>query len=325
MAVEYGFALSSEEHGPSALLRAARRAEEVGFDFCSISDHYHPWIEAQGHSPFVWAVLGAIASNTTDIEIGVGVACPTIRIHPAIIAQAAATTSLLAEGRFFLGVGSGEALNEHILGGPWPAPEVRQAMLEEAVEVMRALWTGETVDHRGPHYCVENARLFDPPEALLPVIVSAYGSKAVEVAARIGDGLWTSGPTSRLIDAYLACGGTGFRFGQIHVCYGPDAEACRKVVHDQWPNAAIPGQLPQELPTWSHFEQVAELLDVETASEGISCGPDVEAILEDVQAHLDAGYDRLYFHQVGPDQAAFLDLWERELGDQVRALGNGDR
>ena len=156
----YGYTLSSEEHPPTTLVTNARRAEELGFDFLSISDHFHPWVSAQGHSPFVWSVLGGVAASTERIRVGVGVTCPTIRIHPAIIAHATATTSLLFQGRFFFGVGSGEALNEHILAHRWPPVPVRLMMLEEAVEVIRRLWTGETVDHRGDFYEVENAKLF---------------------------------------------------------------------------------------------------------------------------------------------------------------------
>ena len=174
----YGYTLSSEEHAPSTLVDLARRAEAVGFDFLTVSDHYHPWVQAQGHSPFVWSLLGAVSAVTDRVRVGVGVTCPTMRIHPAIVAQAAATSSLLLEGRFFLGVGTGEALNEHIIGRHWPVPEVRRTMLAEAIDVMRRLWTGETVDHHGEHYIVENARLFDPPEEQIPVVVSAFGTDA---------------------------------------------------------------------------------------------------------------------------------------------------
>ena len=179
----FGYTLSSEEHGPRDLVRQARRAEEVGFDFLSISDHFHPWVSAQGHSPFVWSVLGAIAQATDRVPVGVGVTCPIQRMHPAVLAQAAATTSLLFEGRFFFGVGTGEALNEHVLGHRWPPAETRRLMLAEAVHVIRQLWTGETIDHHGDFYEVENARLFDPPDQDPPLIVSGFGPNAVELAA----------------------------------------------------------------------------------------------------------------------------------------------
>ena len=217
MTTRFGYTLSSEEQPPSALVDLAARAENAGFDFCSISDHFHPWVQAQGHSPFVWTVLGGIAERTEAIDVVVGVTCPTVRIHPGIIAHAAATTSLLFDGRFSLGVGSGEALNEHIFGDRWPTPEVRLRMLEEAVDVMRRLWTGETVDHRGEVYTVENARLFDVPTEPVPVIVSGFGEAAAELAGRIGDGYFGHGTDASLVETFRSAGGTGPRYAQINV------------------------------------------------------------------------------------------------------------
>jgi G6PDH family F420-dependent oxidoreductase len=309
----FGYTLSSEEHAPRDLVDNARRAEEAGFDFVSISDHFHPWVEAQGHSPFVWSVLGAIAASTERIDVGVGVSCPTTRIHPAIIAQAAATTSLLLRDRFFLGVGTGEALNEHVLGDRWPRPEVRRAMLREAVEVIRLLWSGETIDHQGAHYEVENARLFDPPEQAPPIIVSGFGDAAIELAAEIGDGYWGHRPERETIDAYVSAGGTGPRYAQLNLCWAEDEATARETAHRVWPNAAIPGQLSQDLPTWTHFEQAAELVSADAATSSVPCGPDVEPLLESVRTYRDAGYDHLYFHQIGPDQRGFLDFWTRTL------------
>ena len=309
----YGYTLSSEEHPPSDLVANARRAEAAGFDFVSISDHFHPWVEAQGHSPFVWSVLGAIAASTERIDVGVGVTCPTTRIHPAIVAHAAATTALLLPDRFFLGVGTGEALNEHVLGHRWPRPEVRRAMLREAVEVMRALWTGETIDHHGTFYEVENARLFDPPEAVPPVIVSGFGEAAIELAADIGDGYWGHSPDPDLVKAFDAAGGTGPRYAQLNVCWAEDAEEARRTVHRVWPNAGIPGQLAQDLPTWTHFGEAAQLVTEADATASVPCGPEEEPVLESVRSFLDAGYDHLYFHQIGPDQGGFLAFWERTL------------
>ena len=206
---EFGYTLSSEEHAPSDLVRNAVRAEAAGFDFASISDHYHPWVSAQGHSPFVWSVLGGIAASTERLPVGVGVTCPIVRIHPAVIAQAAATTSLLFDGRFFLGLGTGEALNEHVVGTRWPPIAVRREMLEEAVGVMRALFTGETVEHRGEYYEVDNARLFDPPAAEIPLVVSGFGPEAAALAGRIGDGFWGNAPDRELLAAFEARGRIG--------------------------------------------------------------------------------------------------------------------
>jgi G6PDH family F420-dependent oxidoreductase len=318
---EFGYTLSSEEHGPGELVRAAIRAEEAGFDFASISDHYHPWVTTQGHSPFVWSVLGAVAASTSRLRVGVGVTCPTVRIHPAIIAQATATTSLLFEGRFFWGAGTGEALNEHILGHRWPTPEVRRAMLEEALGLIRRLWSGETVDHRGKFYEVENAKLFDPPAQPIPVVVSGFGAAAAELAGRIGDGYWGNSPEADLLERYRAAGGSGPRYAQLNVCWGEDEQQARKTVHEVWPNGGIKGQLSQDLPTWSHFEEAAGMVSEEEATTSVPCGPDiVDQVLDSVRTYLDAGYDHLYFHQIGRDQAGFFRFWEHELRPALQQL-----
>ncbi len=321
--MRWGYTLSSEEWGPRQLMQAASEAEGAGFDFCSISDHFHPWVEAQGHSPFVWSVLGAVAASTERIEVLTGVTCPTIRLHPVVVAHAAATTSLLFGDRFSLGLGSGEALNEHILGHRWPTPEVRLAMLAEAVQVIREMWTGNTVDWKGEFFKVENARLFDPPEQAVPVILSGFGPSSAELAAKAGDGLFSHGPSAELIDTYRSAGGTGPRYAQINVCYGRDEETCAKTVQQVWPNGAMPGQLAQDLPTWTHFEQVAQLVTVQDASDGIPCGPDVDAIVDLAGRYVDAGYDHLYFHQIGPDQHSFIELWRSTLEGQLRTEPEG--
>lgn len=319
----FGYTLSSEEHPPSDLVRNARRAEEVGFDFVSISDHYHPWVSAQGHSPFVWSVLGAIAASTDRLEVGVGVTCPIVRIPPAILAHATATTALLFEGRFFFGVGTGEALNEHVLGDRWPPPAVRRAMLEESIEIIRTLWTGETVEHRGDFYEVENAKLFDPPDEAPPIIVSGFGPEAIELAARIGDGYWGHSPEPETVERYRDNGGTGPRYSQLNICWAEDAAEARSTVHEIWPNAGITGQLSQDLPTWTHFEEAAEMVSEADAVESVPCGPDVEPIVESVTAYLDAGYDHLYFHQIGPDQEGFFRFWTDSLQPALGELADG--
>ena len=206
--MQIGCFLSCEEFGPRDLVEQAKRAEQAGFHALWISDHYHPWNDAQGHSAFVWSVIGAIA-EATDLPVTTGVTCPTVRIHPAIIAQAAATSAVMLEGRFNLGVGSGEALNEHILGDHWPEADVRLEMLREAVEVMRTLWEGGQQSHYGHHYAVENARIYDLPETPPPVIVSGFGPKAVRLAAEIGDGFATTSPDKESIDLYRSEGGKG--------------------------------------------------------------------------------------------------------------------
>lgn len=318
--IRYGYTLSSEEHTPRDLVANAQRAEAAGFDFVSISEHYHPWVSEQGHSPFVWSVLGAISHSTERVRVGVGVTCPIVRLHPAIVAQATATTSLLLGDRFVFGVGTGEALNEHILGHRWPRPEVRLAMLEEAVDVIRRLWSGETVDHHGSFYEVENARLFDPPESEIPIVVSGFGPKAVELAARIGDGYWGHSPDADVIERYTEAGGAGPRFAQLNLCWDRDAAEARRTAHRIWPNAGIQGQLSQDLPTWTHFESAAATVREEDAVASVPCGPEVEPVLASVRTFLDAGFDHLYFHQIGPDQAGFFAFWEHELQPALRDL-----
>ena len=310
--VAFGISLSSEELDPSTMVATARSAEERGIDRVWLSDHFHPWVGEQGESPFVWSVIGGIAA-TTDMRIGTGVTCPTIRIHPAIVAHAAATSQVMADGRFFLGVGSGEALNEHILGDPWPEAAVRLDMLEEAVEVMRKLWTGEEISHRGEHYTVSNARLYTCPEEPPPVYVSAFGPVATKLAAEIGDGFVNVAPDASIVEGYRDAGGSGPILGSTKVCVHADEDEAKALVHRLWPNKALPGELAQVLPNPSHFEQAAELVTVEAATEGVVCGMDAQAHVDNLRQYIDAGYDEIYVQQVGPDQETFLDFYTEEV------------
>jgi coenzyme F420-dependent glucose-6-phosphate dehydrogenase len=319
----FGYTLSSEEHSPLDLVRNAGLAERAGFEFLSISDHFHPWIDRQGHSPFVWSVIGGVATTTSTIRLGTGVTCPTIRTHPAIIAQAAATAACMMPGRFFFGVGSGEKLNEHITGARWPEVEVRLEMLEEAVEVMRKLWAGGVQSHHGRHYTVENARIYDLPDDPIEVIVSASGPKACEVAGRIGDGLWGMGPDKELVGQFDKAAGKGKpKYAQITLSWAKDEATARRTAFEWWPTSAIRGEAAQELPSPAHFEQLAEMVTEDQVAEQVPCGPDAEPIVASVREYLDAGFDHLYFHQIGPDQAGFLRFAERELlpklGDVVK-------
>ena len=308
-----GIALSSEEHAPEALVEQAVAAERAGFEFAVISDHFHPWIERHPHSPFVWSVLGAIAQATDGIELGTGVTCPTMRIHPAIIAQAAATTARLASGRFFLGVGTGENLNEHILGDAWPEWEVRAEMLEEAIEVIRDLWRGETTSFRGSYYIVQNAKLFTLPDELPPIHVAAGGPDMARLAGRIGDGVIGTGPEPDLIAAFEEGGGDGPRYGQVTVCWGSSEAEARATAHAWWPTAALHGEVIQELPNPAQFTDLVSMVSEDQVAEAITCGPDAGVHLEKIRAYIDAGYDHVYLHQVGPDQAGFLDFARAEL------------
>jgi G6PDH family F420-dependent oxidoreductase len=301
-----GCFLSSEEHGPRDLVEQAKQAEAAGFHGLWISDHYHPWNDAQGHSPLVWSVIGAIA-EATDLPLTTAVTCPTVRIHPAIIAQAAATSTIMLEGRFNLGVGTGEALNEHILGDRWPEIGVRLEMLEEAVDVIRTLWQGGTRDHRGRHYEVQNARVYDLPDTPPPILVSGLGTKSTRVAARIGDGYITTKPAKQLIELYRSEGGKGPIQAGAKVCFGPDEAEARRTAHRLWPNTALSGELAQVLPTPAHFEQACEPVTEDMISFPV--GPDIDMHVAALQEYADAGVDELFVQQVGPNQDAFFKDW----------------
>ncbi|MFL5771345.1 MAG: TIGR03557 family F420-dependent LLM class oxidoreductase [Chloroflexota bacterium] len=327
--VSLGYSLSSEEHPPLDLVRNAQRAEALGFEYASISDHFHPWIDAQGHSPFVWSVLGAIAQGTSRLRVVTGVTCPTFRIHPAIVAQAAATVAAMMPGRFQLGVGSGEALNEHITGMRWPPYEKRAAMLEEAVAIIRELWAGDVVNHDGEHFTVENARIYTLPDEPPPVYVAAAGPEAAELAGRVGDGLICSSEDAEVVRRFDATpksgGGTGRggarpHYLQVSVCWAKDEAEARRIAHRQWPIAGLRGEMSQILPTPTHFEQAAKMVSEEDISKGIVCGPDPDKHLEAIQSGIDAGYDHIHIGQVGPDQEGFFRFYEREVLPKLRGL-----
>ena len=309
-----GYKLSSEEHPPSDLVRYARRAEEAGFSFGLISDHFHPWVDRQGHSPFVWSVIGGIATATERFRLGTGVTCPTIRIHPAIIAQAAATSEAMMPGRFFLGVGSGENLNEHILGDRWPEVDVRLEMLDEAIEVIRLLFEGGQKSHHGKHYTIENARLYTLPDEPPPIYVAASGSKAATLAGRLGDGLVSVAPSAEIVEEFESSGGRAKpKYAEVVVSWGRDRAKAEEVAYEWWPNAGLKGQLNQELPVPAHFQEAAEMVTKEDIAGAVVCGSDVDEHIENLQEYADAGYDHLCVHQIGPDQAGFLDFYRDQV------------
>jgi len=309
-----GYTLSSEEFDAPSLVAQAERAERAGFAFASISDHFHPWVDEQGQSPFVWGTLGAISERTERIELITGVTCPTTRIHPAIVAQAGATAAQLLPGRFSLGVGTGENLNEHVLGDRWPGVVERQDRLEEAIEVIRKLWQGELTSHRGEHFTVENARIYSLPAELPPLLVAVAGESSVELAARAGDGIVGTTPVAESVEQFRSEGGEGKpTYGQLHVCWAEDEEAAKRLALKQWPNSGLSGNFFLELPLPAHFEEAAEALDEDDVAESIVCGPDPERHRTAIQEYVDAGYDHVYIHQVGPEQEGFLDFYEREV------------
>ena len=320
--MKIGCFLSCEESGPRELVEQAKRAEAAGFHALWISDHYHPWNDEQGHSPFVWSVIGAIA-EATSLRVTTAVTCPTVRIHPAVIAQAAATSAVMLGGGFQLGVGTGEALNEHILGDRWPEARVRREMLEEAVEVIRMLWHGGQRSHHGRHYTVENARLYDLPDEPPPILVSGFGDEAVRLAARIGDGFVTTAPDEQAIGLYRSEGGRGPIQAGTKVCFMADEEEARRTVHTLWPNEGLPGELSQVLPTPAHFEQACELVTPDHLKTPV--GPDIRRHIEALQQYADAGVDELFVQQIGPDQDAFFGEWAEEVLPTFARAGSGVR
>jgi coenzyme F420-dependent glucose-6-phosphate dehydrogenase len=323
--VKLGYKLTSEEFSAKDLVRFARAAEEHGFSFASISDHFHPWTSAQGQSPFVWAALGAIAQVTNKMKIGTGVTCPTFRIHPAVVAQAAATVATMLPGRFFLGVGTGENLNEHILGQGWPEIEVRQERLAEAIEIIRMLWKGGQHSHRGKYFTVENARIYSLPEKAPSIMVAAAGAKSVEIAAKWGDGLVATEANAEIVKKFRE--GAGHEkpcFGEVHVCFGRDEHKAEKLAHQIWPVAGLAGQLFQELPVPSLFEKAANLVSLEKIAELIPCGPDPEKHWNAIREYIAAGFDHIFIHQIGPDQEQFMDFYAKEIFPRI-AKETGER
>jgi G6PDH family F420-dependent oxidoreductase len=317
--VKVGFFLSCEEYGPKELVEQARMAEEAGFEALWISDHYHPWTDAQGQSPFVWNVIGALSEATSRAKVVTAVTCPTMRIHPAIIAQAAATSAAMLPGRFEFGVGTGEALNEHVLGDRWPPTDVRLEMLEEAVEVMRLLWEGGFKHHHGKHYTVENARIYTLPDEPPPVLVSGFGPKATRLAAKIGDGYMNVVPDAELLDLFRSSGGGSKpAHGSYKVCYGDDAAERRATAHRKWPNDGMPGELAQELASPRHFEQAAQFVTEEMISQAIPCGPDLEPHKEMIRQYQQAGYDEVYVSQIGGNHEAFFEAYRKEVLPEFR-------
>ena len=321
MQVEIGYTLSSEERQPDELVRLARMAEDSGFGYALISDHYHPWTDRQGSSPFVWAVLGGIAATTRTLRVGTGVTCPIMRLHPAIIAQASATIGCLMPGRFFLGVGSGESLNEHVVGQTWPPPDMRQDMLEEAVAVLRLLHRGGEQSHYGKFFQVHDARVYNIPDEPLPIYIAAAGQQAARLAARLGDGLICSAPSAESVAAFEAGGGAGKpRYGQLTVCWARSEDEAVRTAHEYWPISGLEGQFKNELPRPLYLEQASKPVTPEMVKREIVCGPDPQAHVDGLANVVKAGFDHVYVHQVGPDQEGFMRFYQREILPRAASL-----
>jgi G6PDH family F420-dependent oxidoreductase len=311
--MRFGYKLSSEEHGPRALVANACRAEDSGFDFVALSDHFHPWLEEQGHSPFAWSVLGAIANATEHVGIITAVTCPIVRYHPAVIAQAAATVALLSGGRFSLGVGSGEALNERVVGLGWPHVSDRQDMLREAIEIMRDLWTGNELNFRGEHFAVEGARLFDVPEEPPPIVVAAGGPLAAGIAAECGDALIATEPDAALVEAYRTGGGDGPRYAELSCCWAAGAKEAQRTIHEYARWAGLGWNVLPELASPEAFRDASRYVSVDEAAAAVPHGPASEPYVQAVRKFAEAGFDALILTQVGPDQQGFFEFWRNEL------------
>jgi G6PDH family F420-dependent oxidoreductase len=312
-----GYFLSSEEYTPAELIEQAKGAERAGFSALWISDHYHPWVDAQGQSPFVWSTIGAL-SQACSLPITTAVTCPTVRIHPAVIAQAAATSAVLTGAKFRLGIGTGEALNEHIFGDAWPEADVRLEMLEEAVEIMRGLWQGGNYSYRGKHYTVENARIYTLPETPVEILVSGFGPKAVDVAARIGDGYITTSPDPDLLQRFRDGSGGKPAQGGSKVAWAPTAEEGWQHAHRLWANAGVPGELAQVLPSPRHFEQVSALVTEESTRDTVPAGPDPEVHVAALREYEDAGFEEAYVSNMGPHWRDMIEAYGREVLPRFR-------
>jgi G6PDH family F420-dependent oxidoreductase len=322
----FGYTLMTEQSGPKDLVRWAVQAEAAGFDFEVSSDHYSPWLTEQGHAPYAWSVLGAVAQATERVELMTYVTCPTMRYHPAVIAQKAATMQLLADGRFTLGVGSGESLNEHVVGEGWPGVVTRQEMLVEAIEIIRKLHSGELVTHHGEYFDVDSARVWDLPDILVPVAVAVSGDMSIERLAPLADHMIAVQPDAELVDTWNRTEGaerigTGARaIGQIPICWDPDEDAAVARAHEQFRWFGGGWSVNSDLPTPAGFAGATQFVRPEDVADSIACGPDLDRIVEAVSAYWEAGFTDIALVQVGGDaQERFLDEAAGPLLEKLRA------
>jgi G6PDH family F420-dependent oxidoreductase len=315
----FGYTLMCEQTGPTQLVDDAVRAERAGFDFAVVSDHYYPWLKEQGHSPYAWSVLGAAAYATSRIGLMSFVTCPIRRYHPAVVAQRAATIGVMSEGRSTLGVGAGENLNEHVVGG-WPHVAQRHDMLVEALDIIRPLLAGDTVHHGGEYFEVPEARLWDRPDEGVPIGIAVSGPSSCELAGEYGDALIATEPKPELFEMFDDAGGAGKpRYGQIPICYGPDEGQCRKIAYEQFRWFGLGWPVNSELPNPTSFERASAAVTEDSVARSISCGPDLDAHVRAIRTFADTGYTHIAIVQIGAEQqAGFLDFAERELLPTLR-------
>lgn len=321
----FGYTLMTEQSGPRDLVRYAQAAEDVGFDFEVSSDHYSPWLTEQGHAPYAWTVLGAVAQATERVELMTYVTCPTMRYHPAVVAQKAATLQLLSEGRFVLGLGSGENLNEHVVGEGWPSVDLRQDMFVEAIEIIRALHTGDLVTYDGLHFRVDSARIWDAPDGGVPLALAVSGEKSIERFAPLGDHLVAVEPDADLVKGWDAAhDGSSRKIGQIPVSWDPDKDAAIARAHEQFRWFAGGWAVNADLPTPAGFEGASQFVRPEDVAESIACGPDLDELAASAVPFIEAGFTDIAFVQVGDElQDRFLAEAAGPLLERVRALADG--
>ncbi|PWD52286.1 LLM class F420-dependent oxidoreductase [Serinibacter arcticus] len=323
MTTRFGYTLMTEQSGPRELVRYAAAAEALGFDFEVSSDHYSPWLTEQGHSPYAWAVLGAVSQVTERVELMTYVTCPTIRYHPAVVAQKAATLQLLSDGRFTLGLGSGENLNEHVVGEGWPSVAVRQDMLEEAVEIIRELHTGELVTYDGEYFRVDSARIWDRPEQEIPIALAVSGDASIERFAPLGDHLITTEPSADLVSAWDARhpGGASRKIGQVPISWDPDRDVAVRRAHEQFRWSSGGWSVNADLPTPAGFAGASQFVRPQDVAESVACGPDLDELAASVRPYLEAGFTDVAIVQVGDEaQQRFLDEAAGPLLERLRAL-----
>jgi G6PDH family F420-dependent oxidoreductase len=315
MGMRLGYTMMTEQAGPKDLVGHVVGAEEAGFDFAVCSDHYFPWLDEMGHAPHAWTVLGAAAQATSRIPLMTYVTCPTVRYHPAVVAQQAATLQLLSDGRFTLGLGSGENLNEHVVGGGWPAVDVRQEMLVEAVRIIRDLFDGGYVNFRGEHFDVESAKLWDLPEQRVPIGIAVSGRQSCRIAGELADVMIAVEPRSELGAQFDAAGGAGKpRIGQMPICYDPDRSAAVRRAHSLFRWFGLGWKVNAELPGTQAFDSASAFVREEDVAGSIPCGDDVDAVIEAARAYADAGFTHLALVQIGGEhQAPFLEWSRRSL------------
>ncbi|CAN5151835.1 LLM class F420-dependent oxidoreductase [soil metagenome] len=319
----FGYTLMTEQSGPKDLVDYAVKAENIGFDFEVSSDHYSPWLVSQGHAPYAWSVLGAVAQATNRVEIATYVTCPTMRYHPAVIAQKAATMALLSDDRFILGLGAGENLNEHTVGEGWPAVAQRQDMLEEAIHLIRELHSGELVTWEGQYFRVDSSRVWDLPDTPVPIAVAVSGDKSIERFAPLGDHLITTEPDADLLTGWAEArgdtDGSSRSIGQIPICWGPDKESAVAMAHDQFRWFGGGWAVNADLPTTAGFAGASKFITPEDVADQIACGPDLDELADAIREYASAGFTDVALVQVGDEnQHRFLDEVAGPLLEKLR-------